>query len=139
MNDTLRSKIMAKLEVLSDERGRQVLDYMTFLESKYNRNRRDPTPFQRITETVDETLGTSRFVDAASKGTSSLVQAAGKVFEGLAEAGRVVVEEIQGGAHASHTSSPASPDEADGSGSDTDDELDAGERSTDPSQEDGGA
>lgn len=97
MNDNLKTKITAKLDELSDERGRQILDYVSFLESKYNRNRRQPSPIQRIAETVDETLGTSRIVDAASKGTSQLVQAAGRVVDGLAEAGRVVAEELQAG------------------------------------------
>ncbi len=97
MNENLKSKIATKLDELSDERGRQVLDYLLFLESKYNRSQRAPSPIQRIAETVDETLGASRIADAASKGTSQLVEAAGRVMEGLAEAGKVVVDEIQAG------------------------------------------
>ena len=97
MNENLKSKIATKLDELSAERGRQVLDYLLFLESKYNRSQRAPSPIQRIAETVDETLGASRIADAASKGTSQLVEAAGRVMEGLAEAGKVVVNEIQAG------------------------------------------
>ncbi len=97
MNENLKSKIATKLDEFSDQRGRQVLDYILFLESKYNRSQRTPSPIQRIAETVDETLGASRIADAASKGTSQLVQAAGRVMEGLAEAGKVVVDEIQAG------------------------------------------
>ncbi len=97
MNENLKSKIATKLDELSDERGRPILDYLLFLESKYNRSQRAPSPIQRIAETVDETLGASRIADAASKGTSQLVEAAGRVMEGLAEAGKVVVNEIQAG------------------------------------------
>ena len=97
MNENLKSKIAKRLDELSDQRGRQVLDYILFLESKYNRSQRTPSPIQRIAESVDETLGASRIADVASKGTSQLVEAAGRVMEGLAEAGKVVVDEIQAG------------------------------------------
>ncbi len=109
MNENLKSKIATKLDELSDERGRQLLDYILFLESKYNRSQRTPSPIQRIAETVDETLGASRIADAASKGTSHLVEAAGRVMGGLAEAGKVVVDEIQAGLGPS-TSKDAEPE-----------------------------
>lgn len=95
MNENLKGKITRKLDELSDEVGRQLLDYLEFLESKHNRSRRSPSTMQRIAENIEDKLGSVRIGDIAAKGTAQVVDAAGRVMEGLATASRVVAEELQ--------------------------------------------
>ena len=95
MNESLKSRLVAKLEGLPDELGRQVLDYVEFLESKFNRSRRAPSTVQRLTENIEDRLGSVRLADVAVKGGAQIMEAAGKLMEGLAAASRVVAEELQ--------------------------------------------
>lgn len=104
MNDHLKTRIVGKLDTLSDDIGRQVLDYLEFLESKYNRSTRTPSTVQRITENLEERIGGVRLSDVAAKGTAHVMDAAGKLMEGLAAASHVIAEELEG---------PASQREAD--------------------------
>ena len=90
MNENLRAKIMAKLATLDDEPGRQVLDYLEFLESKYNRSRRAAGALQRITENLEDSLGSVRLGEMAGRG----VDAAGRLVAGIVAAGRTVAEEL---------------------------------------------
>ena len=91
MNENLRAKIAGRLDDLSDELGRQLLDYMEFLVSKHNRSRRAPSTMQRIAEGIEDRLGTAQLSDAAAQ----VVDVAGKVVSGLAAAGKAVAEEFQ--------------------------------------------
>jgi hypothetical protein len=94
MNETLRAKIIGKLDVFPDEHARQLLDYIDFLESKYNRSRRAPSPLQRLAENIEDALGTSTLSEAATKGTAQVVDAAGRVMSGLVAAGKAVADEL---------------------------------------------
>jgi hypothetical protein len=96
MNDKLKARITGRLGGLSDDVGRQVLDYMEFLESKYNRSTRTPSTVQRITENLEDRIGGVRISDVAAKGTAQVMEAAGKLMEGLAAASRVIAEELEG-------------------------------------------
>ena len=95
MDDKLKATITQRLEELPDETARQLLDYIEFLESKYNRSTRDRSPFERLADNVEGTLRATRIGEAAIKGTSSVFDAASSVVKGVADAGRVVVEELQ--------------------------------------------
>lgn len=106
MNEGLRAKIDRKLEALSDEVGRQLLDYLEFLESKYNRSRRAVSPLKRVAENIEESLGGTSLSEAASRGAAQMVEAAGRVMSGLAAASREVADEL------SRTSEPAATHEA---------------------------
>ncbi len=94
MNDNLKDRIAGKLGGLSDEMGRQLLDYIEFLESKYNRSSRTPSTVQRLAENLEDRIGGVRIADVAAKGTAQVMEAAGKLMEGLAAASRVVAEEL---------------------------------------------
>ncbi len=121
MNENLRAKIERKLERLQDEQARQVLDYLDFLESKYNKSRRAPSALQRLAENIEDAIGAGTLGDAATKGTAPLVDAAGRVMAGLAAAGRAVVSELSG--TPTPPSTPPDPaTENGGSGSETDDD-----------------
>jgi len=95
MNENLLGKIKGRLDGLSDDQGRQVLDYIEFLESRFNRSSRTPSTVQRLAESIEDRIGSVRLGDVAAKGTAQVVGAAGKLMEGLAAASKVVAEELQ--------------------------------------------
>ena len=99
MNEFLKKRIDRKLETLSDERVYQVLDYIEFLDSKYaERTPVQPSAFQRLAETVEDTLRAGRVSASAIQGTMDTMAAAGRVMSGLAAAGKAVVDEVAGSA-----------------------------------------
>jgi hypothetical protein len=119
MNESLKSKLVAKLDGLPDEVGRQVLDFVEFLESKFNRSRRAPSTVQRIAENIEDRIGTVKLADVAVKGGAQIMEAAGKLMEGLAAASRVVAEELEPRAPAAGNGErqPAAPQQAQGTAS----------------------
>src|SRR5207247_1513175 len=56
MNDILRDRLLRKLDALPDDKAYQVLDYVEFLESKYAERPAGAPPFQRVAETLEDTL-----------------------------------------------------------------------------------
>ena len=99
MNEFLRKRIERKLDALSDERVYQVLDYIEFLESKYAaRGSTEPSAFQKLAETVEDTLRAGRMSASAIGKTMDAVSAAGRVMGGLAAAGKSVVDQVAGAA-----------------------------------------
>lgn len=94
MNENLKAKIVGKLDTLSDEQARQLLDYVEFLRSKYNRSRRAPSPFQWLAENIEDALGSVTITGAAAKGTAQVADAAGRVMSGLVAAGKAVADEL---------------------------------------------
>lgn len=94
MNDILRERMLRKLETLSEERAYQVLDYIEFLESKYAERPAGAAPFQKVAETLEDTLRAGRVPVTMIKGTMDAVGKAGKFLEGLAAAGKAAVAEV---------------------------------------------
>jgi hypothetical protein len=95
MNEFLRKRIERKLESLPDERVYQVLDYIEFLESKYAaRSSGEPSPFQKLAETVEDTMRAGRMSVSAIRGTMDAMGAASRVMGGLAAAGKAVVDQV---------------------------------------------
>jgi hypothetical protein len=95
MDEKLKATLVQRLDDLPDETARQLLDYIEFLESKYNRSTRERSPLERLADNVEGTLRASRLGGAAIKGTAQVIDAASNVVKGVADAGRVVVEELQ--------------------------------------------
>ncbi len=95
MDDKLKATLTQKLEGLGDEQAKQLLDYIEFLDSKYNRSSRDRSPFERLADNVEGTLRASKIGGAAIKGTAQVLDAATSVVRGVAEAGMAVVDELQ--------------------------------------------
>ena len=75
-------------------RSYQVLDYIEFLESKYAERPAGAPPFQKVAETLEDTLRAGRVPVSMIKGTMDAVGKAGKFLEGLAAAGKAAVEEV---------------------------------------------
>lgn len=93
MNDVLAERIRRKLDALSDEQVYQVLDYIEFLESKYAQRAAGAAPFQKVAETLEDTLRAGRVPVTIIRGTMDAVGKAGRLLEGLAAAGKAAVEE----------------------------------------------
>jgi hypothetical protein len=95
MDEKLRTTIHQKLADFSDEEARQLLDFMEFLESKYNRSSRPRSAFEKLADNVEGTLRGSSIGGAAIKGTSQVLDAAGELMRGVVSAGRSVLDELQ--------------------------------------------
>lgn len=95
MNESLRDRILRKLETLSDERGYQVLDYVEFLESRFaERSSPQGNAFTRFTEAVEDRLRAGRVSASAIAETMSLLNRAGNVLSGVAAAGKSVANDL---------------------------------------------
>ncbi|HEY9425620.1 MAG TPA: hypothetical protein VIR34_00590 [Gemmatimonadaceae bacterium] len=111
MNESLRDRILRRLDALPDERGYQVLDYVEFLESKYaDKTAQTPNLFQRFTEGVEDSLRAGRVSASTIAETMGLLNKAMGVLSGVAAAGKSVASDVMGAAtrSASSTSHPSS-------------------------------
>ena len=98
MNPFLTERVTRKLEVLSDERVYQVLDYIEFLESKYAETKpAPPNVFQRFAEGVEDTMRAGRVSASTVAETMSLMSKAMGVLGGVAAAGKSVASDLVGG------------------------------------------
>lgn len=95
MNDVLTERVRRKLETMPDEQAYQVLDYIEFLESKYAQRAAGAPAFQKVAETLEDTLRAGRVPVTIIRGTMDAVGKAGKFLEGLAAAGRAAVDEAK--------------------------------------------
>ena len=93
MNDVLAERIRRRLDTMSDEQAYQVLDYVEFLESKYAQRAAGAPAFQKVAETLEDTLRAGRVPLNIIRGTMDTVGKAGKFLEGLAAAGKAAVED----------------------------------------------
>jgi hypothetical protein len=93
VNDVLAERIRRKIETLSDEQAYQVLDYVEFLESKYAQRAAGAPAFQKVAETLEDTLRAGRVPLNIIRGTMDTVGKAGRFLEGLAAAGKAAVED----------------------------------------------
>lgn len=118
MNDMLRDRILRKLEVLTDERGYQVLDYVEFLEARYaERQAATPGIFQRFAETVEDKLRAGKVSAQTISETMTLMNRAMSVLNGVAAAGKSVANDIAGVASSVAGAPPANAPSAPSGGS----------------------
>jgi hypothetical protein len=95
MNDLLRERLLRRLEALPEEKVYQILDYVEFLESKYAERPAGAPAFQKVAETLEDTMRAGRVPITIIKGTMDAVGKAGKFFGGLAAAGKAAVEDAR--------------------------------------------
>ncbi|PYP01718.1 MAG: hypothetical protein DMD61_00675 [Gemmatimonadetes bacterium] len=93
MNEILRDRLWRKLEALPEEKAYMVLDYLEFLESKYADRPAGAPPFQKVAETLEDTLRAGRVPVNIIRGTMDAVGKAGKLLEKVAAAGKAAVAE----------------------------------------------
>jgi len=92
MNDILRERLLRRLEALPEDKVYQVLDFVEFLESKYAARPAGAPAFQKVAETLEDTLRAGRVPVNIISGTMDAVGKAGKFLEGLAAAGKAAIE-----------------------------------------------
>jgi hypothetical protein len=92
MNELLLERLRRRLEVLPDDKAYQVLDYIEFLESRYAERAAGAPAFQKVAETLEDTLRAGRVPVNVIKSTMGAVSKAGRFLEGLAAAGKAAVE-----------------------------------------------
>lgn len=90
MDPLLKDRIGRKLDLLSDERGWQVLDYLEFLESKYAERAAPDNVFTRISDTVQDTMRAGKIPVKAISGTVGFLDGASRIVKGVAD---VVVDQ----------------------------------------------
>ncbi len=96
MHDGLRNRLVRQIEALPDEQVYQVLDYIEFLASKYNRApASQPNGVQRFTERLEDRMRMQGLAYGTIKGALGIMGTAGKVVSGLSEASRTVIREVE--------------------------------------------
>ena len=93
MNDLLRQRILRRLETLDDERAYQVLDYIEFLESRYAQRGARGGLFDKVAETVEDTMRAGRLPVKAISGTMGVMDGAARLMRGIAAAGQAAMTE----------------------------------------------
>ena len=94
MNPLLRDRILRRLDVMSDERAYQVLDYIEFLESKYAERPTLATSFQHFADGIEDTLRAGRLPAALVAEAMTFLDRAAGVLSGVAAAGKSVATDI---------------------------------------------
>lgn len=98
MDDVLRQRLWRHIEALPEDQVYQVLDYIEFLSSKYNRQGvRAVSSVQRFGERLQDRMRAHQVGVRAIRGTLEAVGTADRVFSGLAEAGRSLMREVDAG------------------------------------------
>jgi hypothetical protein len=93
MNEILRDRLIRTLDTLPDDKAYLVLDYIEFLDSKYAERSAGAAPFQKVAETLEDTLRAGRVPVNIIRGTMDAVGKAGRFFGKVAAAGKAAVEE----------------------------------------------
>lgn len=95
MHDTLRDRILRSLDTLPEVQQYQVLDYVEFLASKYNRDVRRTGGVTRFGDLLEDKMRMQGVALTTIRGTMGVVGTAGRLVSGLTEAGRTVLKEVE--------------------------------------------
>jgi hypothetical protein len=96
MNDALRRRILRKLDTLPETQVYQVLDYIEFMESRYNRGiPEDVTALQRLAERLEDGLRKGRVNPANLREAFQLIATADRVLSSVSTAGKQLLQELQ--------------------------------------------
>lgn len=95
MHDTLRERILRSLDSLPEVQQYQVLDYVEFLASKYNRDVRRSGGVTRFGELLEDKMRMQGVALGTIRGAMGVMGTAGKVVSGITEAGRSVLKEVE--------------------------------------------
>ena len=94
MNPMLRDRVLRRLDVMSDERAYEILDYIEFLESKYAERPTLATSFQHFADGIEDTLRAGRLPAAAVSEAMSFLDRAAAVLNGVAAASKSVATDL---------------------------------------------
>ncbi len=96
MHDAMRRRILRKLETLPEPQLYQVLDYLEFLESRYNRGIPDETtPLQKLAERLEDGLRKGNVNPSNVREAFQLISTADRVLQSVSARGRQLLDELQ--------------------------------------------
>jgi len=96
VHETLRRRILRKLDTLPEAQLYQVLDYIEFLESRYTRQEpADATGLQRWAEKLEDGLRKRTVNPSSLREAFQLLAAADRALSSVQEVGRQIVDELQ--------------------------------------------
>ncbi len=108
MHDAMRRRIMRRLEALPEAQLYQVLDYIEFLESRYNRGvPEETTPLQKLAERLEDGLRKGNVNPANVREAFQLISTADRVLSSVSARGKQLLEDLQ--TPPSGGEAPASP------------------------------
>ncbi len=96
MHETLRKRVVRRLEALPEAQLYQALDYIEFLESRYGaRAHADVSGLQTLAERLEDGLRKRAFSPGALREAFQLIDVADRVLGSVKEAGREILSELQ--------------------------------------------
>jgi hypothetical protein len=96
MHDALRRRILRKLDTLPEAQLYQVLDYIEFMESKYNRGvPEEATTLQRLAERLEDGLRKGRVSPTNLREAFQIIASADRVLSSVSSAGKQLLQELQ--------------------------------------------
>ena len=98
MHETLRKRILRRLEALPEAKLYQALDYIEFLESQYARTApsEQASGLQRLAERLEDGLRKRTLSPSSLREAFQLIAAADRVLATVAEAGKDILTGLQG-------------------------------------------
>ncbi len=96
MHETLRRRILRRLEALPEAKLYQALDYIEFLESQYAKAVPDGVSgLQKLAERLEDGLRKHTVSPSSLREAFQLISAADRVLSSVAEAGREILSDLQ--------------------------------------------
>jgi hypothetical protein len=106
MHEAMRKRILRRLETLPESQLYQVLDYIEFLESRYNRGiPEETTALQKLAEKLEDGLRKGNVNPSNLREAFQLISTADRVLSSVSAAGKQLLDELQvteGGAGPGH-------------------------------------
>lgn len=97
MHDTLRSRLLSRIESLPEAQLYQVLDFIEFLESKYATEiRAEATGLQRFAEKLEDRLRMRTVSPATLREAFQLIASADRVLSNVSNAGKQLFSDLNG-------------------------------------------
>jgi hypothetical protein len=96
MNEALKNRILRRMEGLPEAQLYQVLDYIEFLESRYNQGLApDPSPLQKMAESLEDALRKGNVNPANLREAFQLISTADRILASVSAAGRQFLDDLQ--------------------------------------------
>ncbi len=96
MHESLRRRIVRRLETLPEARLYQVLDYIEFLESRYAQSVPEATSgLQKLAERLEDGLRNRTLSPSRLREAFQLISVADRVLSSVSEAGREILSDLQ--------------------------------------------
>ncbi|TVP44054.1 MAG: hypothetical protein EA350_12405 [Gemmatimonadales bacterium] len=96
MHEAMRRRILRRLETLPETQLYQVLDYIEFLESRYNRGiPEETTALQKLAEKLEDGLRKGKVNPSNLREAFQLISTADRVLSSVSAAGKQLLDELQ--------------------------------------------